>query len=100
VAHRLVYSPEAQADLIGLYQYIAERSSPSRALSYVERIEAACRTLAVFPRRGIRRDDLYPGLRMTSVARRVAVTMLVDGDEVRIIRVLYGGRDLAAAFPD
>lgn len=37
---------------------------------------------------------------MTSVARRVAVTMLVDGDEVRIIRVLYGGRDLAAAFPD
>ncbi len=36
---------------------------------------------------------------MTSVARRVAVTMLVDCDEVRVIRVLYGGRDLGTAFP-
>ena len=97
---KLIYSPEALADLEGILDYIAERGGCRRALAYVGRIEAACEAFTVFPRRGVPRDDVYPGLRTASMERRVLLTMLVDTEAVTIIRILYGGRDLRAAFPD
>jgi plasmid stabilization system protein ParE len=33
------FYPEAAADLLGLYKFIAESSGPARALSYIGRIE-------------------------------------------------------------
>jgi plasmid stabilization system protein ParE len=32
VSHRVVFTPEAQDDLLDLYDYIADPSSPTRAL--------------------------------------------------------------------
>lgn len=37
---RIIFSPEAQADLISLYDYIAEQSREARALAYIAQIEA------------------------------------------------------------
>jgi toxin ParE1/3/4 len=53
-----------------------------------------------FPARGTRRDDIRPGLRMTSMARRVTIADPIAGEAVTIDRILYGGRDLGAAFAD
>jgi len=73
VVHKVVFAPEAQADLIELYDYIAEHGSSTRALAYVERIEAKCRGLSAFTECGTCRDDIRPGLRVIGVARRVTI---------------------------
>ncbi|MBV9777195.1 MAG: type II toxin-antitoxin system RelE/ParE family toxin [Acetobacteraceae bacterium] len=98
MAHRVVFAPEAQADLIELYDYLAERAGPERALAYTERIETTCRGLATFPERGSRRDDIRPGLRVIGVGRRVAIAYHIGAETVTIDRALYGGRDLGAAL--
>jgi len=64
VGHKIVLSPEAADDLINLYEYIAERSGPVRAIGYIDRIEAYCVGFEASPERGTRRDDLRPGLRI------------------------------------
>jgi hypothetical protein len=64
---RVIFSPEAAADLFNLYEYIARQSGLARALNYINRIEAHCTgfnfplnkaqdvtTCAWFARRGIR----------------------------------------------
>jgi len=51
MTHRVVFSPEASEDLLGLYDYIAERSGGVRALRYIERIEGWCESLQRFPER-------------------------------------------------
>jgi toxin ParE1/3/4 len=96
----VVFSPEAQDDLRRLSLYIAERSGASRALAYLDRIEASCLGLGDFPERGTRRDDLWPGLRTMGFERRVTIAFTVATEAVTILRVLYGGRDLEAAFGD
>jgi len=97
--HEVVFAPRARVDLISLYDYTAEQSGEARALAYVGRIEAACQNLAVFPQCGVRRDDIRPHTRIISIGKRVLVAFHLDGGVVRIDRVLYGGRDLGAAFP-
>lgn len=93
---KIVFRPAAENDLIALYQYIAENSGLQRAGAYIDRIEQACMTLADFPARGTKRDDLHPGLRITGFERRVSIAFVVENDAVRILRIFYGGRD----FPD
>lgn len=97
--NEVVFTPRARADLISLYDYIAEQGGEARALAYVGRIEAACQNLAVFPQRGVRRDDIRPRTRIISIGKRVLVAFHLDEGVVTIDRVLYGGRDLGTAFP-
>jgi toxin ParE1/3/4 len=49
--------------------------------------------------RGIRRDDLRPGLRILGFERRAVIAFHIASEVVTILRILYGGRDLEAAFP-
>ncbi|WP_407156261.1 type II toxin-antitoxin system RelE/ParE family toxin [Bradyrhizobium sp. STM 3557] len=73
MALRVVFRPEAEADLIGLYDYIAERSGHQIAGGYIDRIEEACMALSTFAKRGRRRDDILPGLRTIGFERRVTI---------------------------
>jgi toxin ParE1/3/4 len=98
VAHEVVFAPEARSDLLDIYDYIAARSGPPRALSFTERIVAYCTGLAIFPERGTRRDDLRPGLRIIGYRRRVTIAFHVTSDAAIIDRILYGGRDLPRAL--
>ena len=98
VTHEVVFAPEAQQDLLQLYDFIAAESDPERAGRYTERIVAYCLTLVTFPERGTRRDDLRSGLRTTSFRRRVTIAFHVTARTVTIDRVLYGGRDLKPLF--
>ena len=52
--------------------------------------------LIIFPQRGTCRDDLSPGLRIIGFERRVAIVFKLVDDTILIVRVFYGGRDLAA----
>lgn len=96
MTHRIYFRPEAEADLLALNGYIAERSGNRVASRYISAIETACLKLATFPERGARRDDLAPGIRLLNVKRRVTVAYLVDRESVRIVRVFYAGWDYEA----
>jgi toxin ParE1/3/4 len=98
VNHAVVFTPEAQGDLFGLYDYIADHSSPERAVRYIRRIEKICMSLKTMPERGTVRDDLRPGLRVMGFERRVTIAFRVKADSVAILRILYGGRSLEGAF--
>jgi toxin ParE1/3/4 len=82
--HRVVFAPEAQADLVRI-----ARRSPAADLA---RIEAWCEGLADEPERGTRRDDLFPGLRVLGFEGRVAVAFHIGLDTVTIDRIVSGGR--------
>ncbi len=97
MAKPVVFAPEAESDLAELYEYIAQRSNPERALAYTDRIVAACLGLARFPERGTRRDDVRPGLWVIGFRRRVTIAFRSGADTVIIIRVLSWERDLGMA---
>jgi toxin ParE1/3/4 len=98
VTHRVVFSPEASEDLLGLYDYISARSGGVQALRYIERIERWCEGLRRFPERGVVRDDIRSGVRVMGFERRVTIAFRVLPDTVTILRILYGGRDLLKAL--
>jgi toxin ParE1/3/4 len=98
VAYRLVFSPEAQTDLVELYDHIADQAGRSRARAYLERIERFCAEFSDFPLRGTRRDELRSGLRTVGFERRITIAFHVGADLVTIDRILYGGRDLDRMF--
>lgn len=66
MSYRVVFSPEAEDQLAALYGYIAAAASPDIAARYAESIIGYCESLRDFPLRGIRRDDVRPGLRITN----------------------------------
>jgi toxin ParE1/3/4 len=98
VAHKVIFAPEARRDLFDLYDFIAARSGPARAMGYIERIERHCFDFAKVPERGTRRDDLRPGLRTVGFERRILIAFHFGDEKVTIDRILYGGRDLGKAF--
>ena len=96
--HTVVFTPEAEAQLVELYAYIAAEASAEIAARFTDGIVTYCERLSTFPARGNRRDDIRPGLRITSYRKRVAIAFHVDEDRVNIIGVFYGGQDYEAAL--
>ncbi|MFH1793891.1 MAG: type II toxin-antitoxin system RelE/ParE family toxin [Pseudomonadota bacterium] len=85
---------EALADLEGIEDYLSRNASAFRAEQYLGRIRVFLEGLRTFPERGSVRHDIRPGLRVIGFERRIAVAFTVEGDEVVIFRLLYGGRSL------
>jgi toxin ParE1/3/4 len=87
------FRPSAEADLLGLYHLFAKEAGIDVAWTYIERLEEACKSLEIFPRRGSKRDDIGPGLRTMGFERRATIVFQVRKSEVVVVRVLYGGQD-------
>ena len=99
--YRVIFTPEAQEQLVGLYRYIAVVASPEIAERYIGSIVAYCEGLRNSPHRGTRRDDVRSGLRITSYKKRVVVAFAVDAELVSIIGIFCGGQNYEAALqPD
>lgn len=98
MAHRVYFRPQAEADLIALYEYIAGSAGAVTAGRYLDRIEAACLALANFPERGTRRDDILPGLRTIGFERRATIAFRVLKARVEIVTIAYGGRNFGSAL--
>jgi toxin ParE1/3/4 len=96
VARKVFFRPRAEADLVGLHDYIAHHAGIKIAGDYVGRIETTCMGLAMFAERGTRRDDLLPGLRTIGFERRVTIAFRVLKTRVEIVTIAYGGRDFEA----
>lgn len=96
MTHEVIFAPEAEEDLLGLYDGLATRAGPDTALRYAEQLRSFCLSFATFPERGTRRDDLRPGLRITGFRKRVTIAFHVASSSVVIDRLFYGGRDVEA----
>jgi toxin ParE1/3/4 len=90
------FSPEAVADLQGMYDYIAPRGGKQVAAAFVARIHKHCLGLSTFPERGTQRDDIWPGLRLMGFERRITLAVEVTTEDVRIVRVFGRGQDVEA----
>lgn len=97
--HRVIYQPKAEDDLQKIITYIIERSgSAETAYQYVDRIKVFCDSFVTFPRRGTKRDDFRPGLRITNFERRVTIAFTVVNEIIFIARIFYAGRDVDQYF--
>lgn len=102
MSYTVVFAPEALDQLDALEDFIANAGSPVVAARYTDAIVAYCESLATFPLRGVRRDDLMPGLRVTNYRRSAVIAFIAntDTETVSILGVFYGGQDYAAVLQD
>ena len=79
-AYTVVFTPEAKAQLAALYRYIAAAASPELAARYTDALVTQCEGLQTFPHRGITRDDIRSGLRITHYRKRAVIAFDVEAD--------------------
>lgn len=94
----VIFTPEAEEQLAAFYRYIAAEASPNIAERYTGAIISSCEGLSTFPHRGVCRDDIRQGLRVTSYKGRTVIAYDVSAERVSIIGVFYGGQDYENLF--
>lgn len=98
MAFEVIFSDEALADLQSIFNYIADAADFDTAVIYDARIRTVCARLEIFPRRGTPHPEIRPGLRTIPFERRARIAYEVEADAVRIIQILYAGRESGAGF--
>ena len=98
---RVIETREAIADVIQAADYIADTSSLNASESFLNASKRTYRQLADNPRLGVLRDydnPEYAGMRMWHMLgyKKYLVFYIVLGEELKIMRVLHGARDIQA----
>jgi toxin ParE1/3/4 len=94
----VVLRPQAAADLVEIWAYIAE-DSPDHADAFLARIDTEFRVLARKPKIGRPRPELSSALRSLPVGRYVIFYVPRTGG-IEVVRVLNGSRDLESLFEE
>jgi toxin ParE1/3/4 len=89
---RFELSPSVEPDLEEIGDWIA-KDNPSRAVSFIREIREAFRKLAASPLLYQLRPEVGVDARLAVVGNYV-ILFWIDGDLVRIERVVFGGRNL------
>ena len=87
-----VLSSLAQRDIDGIWDYTAEHWGSGQAETYVRDIQNAVETLAAYPRRGRRCDEIRPGY----LKYRIGAHMIFfrhKGATIEIVRILHQSMD-------
>ena len=93
---RVTRRPQAQADILEIWDYIAEDSLID-ADRWVDRLDEKLILWATQPLMGRTRDELAAGIRSLAFGRYVVFfEPLPDG--IDIVRVLHGSRDIDTNF--
>jgi toxin ParE1/3/4 len=95
---QLIWSPEAEADLLEIWRWGAVRFSPDTADGHLRDIQRAALDLTGAPLSGRSRNDLRPGLR-SRVVYPTVVFYRVGSRSIDVVRVIDGRRNVAAIFP-
>lgn len=91
-------SPQAEADLDSIWYYIATRSgSIEIADRLIDSITDRFFLLANHPNIGRARDNLRSGLRSFPAGEYVIIYR-IEGNDVLVLRVLRGSRNIEALF--
>ena len=95
MSYRIIYTPEAEAELDTIYDHIAASAGTRVAGDFVDGIITFVETLETFPARGTIRDSTIPGLRIIGHRHRVSVAFVIDGDDVVIVGVFSRGQNIS-----
>jgi toxin ParE1/3/4 len=76
------------------------RASPAVAAGYTNAVLETCEGLALFLLRGLAREDIRPGLRLTHHQGRTVIAYVVQEPEltVAVLGVFYRGQDHEGAL--
>ncbi len=88
----LIRTPQAEEDLIEIWQYIA-RDDPGAASAHLRRLDEMCQRLAEQPGLGRSRPDIRDDLRSFPVGKYIILYRVID-DGVEIVRLAHGARRL------
>jgi toxin ParE1/3/4 len=97
---QLSFTPLAEQDLESIAEFIAV-DSPARALSFIRKLRKECNRITLSPLACRARPELSE--RSNKTIRSLAygnyvIFFMIDGDEVAIVRVLHGARDIPSVF--
>lgn len=86
-------------DIEQIADYIARESGFDQADRFLTRLDAKFSKIAQFPNLGRQRNEILPGLRSFPMDQYLILYIPVNQD-VDILRVVSGYRDLSALFTD
>jgi len=95
---RLAFTPLAEQDLEAIGDYIGA-DNPARAVTFVQELRSQCQRIAQNPLGYPPRPELAAGLRSCAYGHYV-IFFEAAPQEVAIVRVLHGARDLPAVLKD
>jgi len=90
------FSPLAEHDLEEIGDFIA-RNNPGRAVSFIRELREQCAKITNNPTAAPLRSELGAGVRMVPFGRYL-IFYTFEADQIRIERVLHGGRNIPALF--
>ena len=93
---RVTRRPLAEADILEIWDYIAD-DSLAAADRWVDHLDEQFRLLAAQPMMGHAREELASGVRSFPFGRYVVFDMPLH-DGIDVVRVLHGARDIDAVF--
>lgn len=91
-------TPEADQDLVYIWQYTRETWGSAQAKNYLGRLEQRFNDLAGHPALGRNRDDVRPGYRCLHEGRHLIFCRLNE-KQVEIVRILHDRMDVEFNFP-
>lgn len=92
--YQVRFHTAAERDFAELLAELAPKAGADTASRFVSRIIEYCLGFETFPERGMRHDDIAPGLRTAGWRRRATIAFEVTEGTVVILRILYAGRTL------
>lgn len=81
--YSVLFSPEAWADLHGIYRHIEREAPPEIAKRFTDAIVEHCERFREIPQRAQRRDDIRPGSHVTNYKGRVVIAFAIEAGLVR-----------------
>jgi toxin ParE1/3/4 len=96
MSRRVLWTRQAEIDLIEIWVYIAEDNRAAAGRT-IRAIKSKCDRLMNFPLAGTKRPEILPGIRSLSVGNYV-VFYQPGEDVVYIVRVVHGSRDVGNLF--
>ena len=94
---RIIWSPEAERDLLEIWDYQANAYSPTIADDHLLDIERVLHRLVHLPHFGKSREDLYPDLRAQLVYPHIICYRPLHA-MIQVVRVLHQRRDIDSAI--
>jgi toxin ParE1/3/4 len=94
---RLIWSDDADRDLLWIWDYGANRWSPTKADDHLRTIKVACDRLLRNHEIGKARNEVAPGLRAILIDPHVAFYR-VTASAIEIVRIIHQHEDVDIIF--
>ena len=94
---KILWSAEAEEDLVSIWRYTADEWSPAAADQQIQDVWTTCGMLLGYPKLGRPRDELLPGIRSIGTDPHV-LFYRISTHAIEILRVLHEREDVEFVF--